>query len=82
MARSTYNDSNSACHGGPCPSDKDGEISSGKTQQTVANVALAVGVVGAAARSHAVRPVDAQVDAVLQRCRLRCAGGLGLRGVW
>jgi hypothetical protein len=49
MAHSTYNDLNSACHGGPCPPDKDGEISSGKTQQTVANVTLAVGIAGVAA---------------------------------
>jgi hypothetical protein len=49
MARSTYNDLNNACHGGPCPPDKDGEISSGKTQQTLANVGLVVGIAGVAA---------------------------------
>lgn len=49
MARSTYNDLNSACQGGPCPSDKTGEISSGKTQQTIANVGLIVGIAGVAA---------------------------------
>ena len=49
MARSTYNDLNSACGGGPCPSDKTGEISSGKTQQTIANVGLIVGIAGVAA---------------------------------
>jgi len=48
MARSTYNDLNSACQGGPCPSDKTGEISSGKTQQTIANVGLVVGIAGVA----------------------------------
>jgi len=49
MARSTYNDLNGACNGGPCPSDKSGEISSGKTQQTLANVGLIVGIAGVAA---------------------------------
>jgi hypothetical protein len=49
MAHSTYNDLNGACGGGPCPQSKAGEISSGKTQQTVANVGLGVAVVGAAA---------------------------------
>lgn len=49
MAKSTYDDLNNACHGGPCPSDESGEISSGKTQQTIANVGLAVGIVGVAA---------------------------------
>jgi hypothetical protein len=48
MAKSTYDDLNTACHGGPCPPSKNGEISSGKTQQLVANVGLGVGVVGVA----------------------------------
>jgi hypothetical protein len=48
LARSTYNDLQNQC-GGPCAPDKDktGEIASGKTQQTVANIGLAVGVLGA-----------------------------------
>jgi hypothetical protein len=49
MARSTYDDLNRTCGGGACPSDRADEISSGKTNQTIANVALAVGIVGAAA---------------------------------
>jgi hypothetical protein len=49
LAKGTYDDLDGACHGGPCPPDKSGEISSGKTQQTVANVGLAVGLVGVAA---------------------------------
>ena len=48
-AHSTYNDLGSACHDGPCPADKQGEISSGKTQQTIANVGLVFGVAGVAA---------------------------------
>jgi hypothetical protein len=48
MAKSTYDDLNGACHGGPCPPDKSGEISSGKTQQTIANVGLVVGIAGVA----------------------------------
>lgn len=49
MAKSTYDDLNSACGGGPCPPSKTGEISSGKTQETIANVGLVVGAVGAVA---------------------------------
>jgi hypothetical protein len=49
MAGSTYNDLQSACGSGPCPSSKADEISSGKTQQVVANVGLGVGIVGLAA---------------------------------
>jgi hypothetical protein len=48
MAHSTYDDLNSACKGGPCPPDKSGEISSGKTQQAIANVGLVVGLAGVA----------------------------------
>lgn len=49
MAKSTYDDLQTKCGGGPCPRDKDGEIASGRTQQTVANVALVLGVMGAGA---------------------------------
>jgi hypothetical protein len=49
MAHSSYNDLQSTCGMGPCPASKADEISSGKTKQTIANVGLAVGVVGLAA---------------------------------
>ena len=48
MAHSTYGDLQNSCGGG-CPPSKEGEISSGKTQQTLANVGLVVGLVGVAA---------------------------------
>jgi hypothetical protein len=48
MAKSTYDSLVGECHG-PCTTDHDDQVSSGKTQQTVANVALAVGIVGVAA---------------------------------
>ena len=47
MSQSAYSDLQSACHPG-CPADKRGEISSGRTDQTVANVGLAVGLAGVA----------------------------------
>lgn len=47
-ANSTFNTLNTDCHG-PCPPSKANDISSGKTQQTIANVGLAVGIVGLAA---------------------------------
>ncbi len=49
LAHSAYDDLQSACGAGPCPPSKADEISSGKTRQTVANVGLAVGIVGVAA---------------------------------
>jgi hypothetical protein len=52
MSNSTYSDLKSACPpaNGGCPSSagKSGEISSGQTQQTVANIGLPVGIVGLA----------------------------------
>jgi hypothetical protein len=49
MSNSDYNDLKSSCVGGHCPSSKSGEISDGKTFQTVANVGLVAGIVGIAA---------------------------------
>jgi hypothetical protein len=49
MSNSDYNDLKSSCVSGHCPSSKSGEISDGKTFQTVANVGLGVGIVGIAA---------------------------------
>ena len=49
MARSNYDDLARACAGGPCPTDQSDEIASGKTNQAMANVGLAVGIFGVAA---------------------------------
>jgi hypothetical protein len=51
MAHSNYNDLQTACGTGPCPSSKVDEISSGKTKQLIANVGLAVGLAGVAVGS-------------------------------
>lgn len=47
MANHTYSTLERDC-GGPCPADRAGDVSAGKTQQTVANVGLVLGVVGVA----------------------------------
>ncbi|HEX3343953.1 MAG TPA: hypothetical protein VHS09_05240 [Polyangiaceae bacterium] len=46
---STYRDLQSSCPHNACPPSKQGEIDSGRTQQTVANVSLVVGGLGVAA---------------------------------
>jgi hypothetical protein len=46
-SNSTYNSLQSDCHG-PCPASRSNDISSGKSQQTIANVGLIVGAVGVA----------------------------------
>jgi hypothetical protein len=46
---STYSDLQSSCPHNACPPGKQGEIDSGRTQQTIANVSLVVGGVGLAA---------------------------------
>ncbi len=48
LAHSTYGDLQRSCGDGPCASGKADEISSGREQQTIANIGLAVGVLGAA----------------------------------
>jgi hypothetical protein len=48
LSNAAYSDLQSSCTRG-CPPDKRGEIDSGRTQQTVANVGLGVGLVGLAA---------------------------------
>ncbi len=51
LSNSTYSDLQSKCPSskGGCPPGNAGEISSGQTQQTIANVGLVVGLVGVAA---------------------------------
>ena len=48
MAKSTYDGLQKECPG-PCTSDHSGEIHNGETQQTVANIGLIAGAVGAVA---------------------------------
>lgn len=47
MSSSTYSDLQKTCGSAPCPASKQDEVSQGKTQQTVANVGLVIGIVGA-----------------------------------
>lgn len=49
MANGTYSDLENACGSGPCPPERKDDIDAGKTQQTIANIGLVVGIVGAAA---------------------------------
>ena len=49
LANGTYSDLEKACGSGPCPPGHDGDISAGKTQQTVANIGLGVFAIAGAA---------------------------------
>jgi hypothetical protein len=49
MSRSTYSELEDSCGSGPCPADRQDDIDAGQTQQTLANVGLAVGIVGVGA---------------------------------
>jgi tetratricopeptide (TPR) repeat protein len=68
MSNGTYSDLEEACGTGPCPPGYEGEISTGKTQQAIANVGLAVFAVAAAASvtlfviSASKKPVAAALD--------------------
>jgi hypothetical protein len=48
MANSTYSELKNACPNGRCPPSESSAISSGKTKQTIANVGLVLGILGAA----------------------------------
>ena len=48
MSNSVYHDLDSSCGGGPCPSSRADDISRGKRYQTIANLGLVVGILGAA----------------------------------
>jgi hypothetical protein len=45
----TYSDLQLKCGTGPCPPSQAGEISSGKTQQAIANTGAIIGLIGLAA---------------------------------
>jgi hypothetical protein len=67
LARSDYDDLQTACGGGPCPASKQDEIASGRTKQTIANVSLVFGILGAAAGATLFvlsMPKDAPVSSV------------------
>ncbi len=49
MAKGTHDDLVARCPGGRCASDASSDVSSGQSQQTIANVGLVVGGVGVAA---------------------------------
>jgi hypothetical protein len=49
LEKSSYNELNDACHGGPCPPERADDIAAGRSRQTIANVGLGVGLAGLAA---------------------------------
>jgi hypothetical protein len=83
MAKSTYDTLASECHG-PCTTDHGDQVSSGKTQQTVANIGLVVGAVGAAAGVTLFvlgRPPKAEKSPEAPSAALSAGPGwLGVRG--
>jgi hypothetical protein len=49
MSSSKYNSLNSSCPDHRCPADKQSDVDAGRSDQTIANVALVIGVVGVGA---------------------------------
>jgi len=80
LARSNYDDLQTACGGDACPVSKQDEIAAGKTKQTIANVSLVFGVLGAAAGATLFvlsMPKDAPVTSL---GLFVLPGGLGVGG--
>jgi hypothetical protein len=82
MARGTYDDLQRSCGSGPCPTSKMSEVDRGRTEQTIANVGLAVGIVGVAA-GVTLFVVSLPKSAPAQGLAIvGVPGGIGLRGAF
>jgi len=79
MAHSTYDNLNRICIGGACPRDQLGNIGEGKTDQTIANIGLALGIAGAAgcATLFLLSPGERPAPSV---ALVASPGWIGLRG--
>jgi hypothetical protein len=82
MAQSNYDDLTRACPAGPCGADKASEISSGKTQETVANVGLALGIAGLATGAALFVVSLPRGNATPSAALVVMPGGAGVRGAW
>jgi hypothetical protein len=84
LASSKYNDLKNACGNAPCPPSRADDISTGKTDQTIANVSLALGIVGVAAGATLfVISIPKKNDAPAPQTSLVVGpGSLGLRGTF
>jgi hypothetical protein len=82
MAKSTYDDLDSACHGGPCPASKSDQISSGKTQETIANVGLTIGIVGLATGAALFVFAKPKSASASTAAVVVGPGWMGLKGSW
>ena len=82
MANSTYSGLKDACgSSNTCPPSKADDISSGKTQQTVANVGLVIGALGAAAGAALfIFSMPKSVDSAQTTAVVLGPGWLGVRG--
>lgn len=83
MSKSTYSKLESQCGQAPCPSTLSGDISKGKTQQTVANVGLGLGLVGLAAGTtmFLLAPSGKKGDAAPKKAGAHMELGPGYVGV-
>ena len=85
MANGTYSDLKDACGAGPCPPGHADDISSGNTQQTIANVGLVVFVVAAAATVTLFVVSSPKKDAPANAVTARVTAGpsfVGLQGAF
>jgi len=82
MARGTENDLEAACANDLCPSDQRETVDRGRREQTIANIGLVVGAVGAVtAVTLFVLDQNHATSATLHGCRVGLAIGPGWAGV-
>jgi hypothetical protein len=83
LSNGTHSDLEAACGPRPCPPGHEDEISRGKTQQTIANIGLVIGAIGAAAAVtlFVVGKPPAQATTTAASARVVARGSfLGLEG--
>lgn len=76
MSRSTHSDLEDSCPGGVCPPERQDDIDAGKTQQTIANIGLAVGIIGIGA-GVTLFVLDGKKESTASVRRLRVDAGPG-----
>ena len=80
LARSKYDQLQTDCADRPCPTSQAGAISGGKTDQTIANVGLVVGILGAAASTTLFVLSRKRADAAPAAALVVAPSWIGLRG--
>ncbi len=82
LSNAKYSDLKTACNGGPCPLSRRDDIDAGKSDQTIANVGLVLGLVGAAGAATLFVLSAPKTQGVASTTIVVSPSGLGVRGAF